>query len=139
MHFYVSRFNMFYFTSRQHYFLSNCLQLCSSNTFIRKDLDEECKSNKNDAWLANIAPWFCLPLPSCGPRFKSQAHHLSFFQFYYWNCNEKITKINKNRSGLAHLKIIIKMMPKIWQNSWRACCAVKMFLQIKVYCVIHQW
>ena len=29
--------------------------------------------------VATIAPWCCLRLPSCGPRFKSQAHHLHFF------------------------------------------------------------
>ena len=29
--------------------------------------------------VAAIAPWFCLRLPSCGPRFESQAHHLRFF------------------------------------------------------------
>ena len=52
----------------------------------------------------SIAPWFCLRLPSCGRGFKSQAHHLSFFNLYYWNCNEKRTKINKKRPGLAHKK-----------------------------------
>ena len=31
--------------------------------------------------VAAIAPWFCLHLPSCGPGFESQAHHLCFFQF----------------------------------------------------------
>ena len=30
---------------------------------------------------AAIAPWFRLGLPSCGPGFESQAHHLCFFQF----------------------------------------------------------
>ena len=30
---------------------------------------------------AAIAPWFRLHLPSCGPGFESQAHHLRFFQF----------------------------------------------------------
>ena len=28
-----------------------------------------------------MAPWFLLHLPSCGPGFESQAHHLRFFQF----------------------------------------------------------
>ena len=28
-----------------------------------------------------IAQWFCLHLPSCGPRFESHANHLCFFQF----------------------------------------------------------
>ena len=31
--------------------------------------------------MAAIDPWFRLRLPSCGPGFKSQAHHLRFFQF----------------------------------------------------------
>ena len=31
--------------------------------------------------VAAIAPWFCLRLPSCGPGFESQVHHLCFFQF----------------------------------------------------------
>ena len=31
--------------------------------------------------MAAIAPWFRLRLPSCGPGFESQAHHLRFFQF----------------------------------------------------------
>ena len=31
--------------------------------------------------VAAIAPWFRLRLPSCGPGFESQAHHLRFFQF----------------------------------------------------------
>ena len=30
---------------------------------------------------AAIAQWICLRLPSCHPRFESQAHHLSFHQF----------------------------------------------------------
>ena len=36
------------------------------------------------------------------PGFVFQAHHLHFFNLYYWNCNEKRTKINKKRPGLAH-------------------------------------
>ena len=37
--------------------------------------------NTKSAWVAALALWFCLCLPSCGPRFESQAHHLRFFQF----------------------------------------------------------
>ena len=44
---------------------------------------------------AAIAPWFHKRLPSCGPGFESQAHHLCFFNLYYWNCNEKRPKMNK--------------------------------------------
>ena len=35
----------------------------------------------NKQWGAAIAPWYRLRLPSCGPGFESQAHHLRFFQF----------------------------------------------------------
>ena len=58
-------------------------------------------------YLANIAPWFCLRLPSCGPRFESQAQHLRFFQFVLncvvWkrNCNEIRTKLNKKETGIG--------------------------------------
>ena len=38
-------------------------------------------SRKKTDGAAAIAPWFSLCLPSCGPRFESQAHHLCFFQF----------------------------------------------------------
>ena len=31
--------------------------------------------------VAAKALWFCLRLPSCGPRFESEALHLHFFQF----------------------------------------------------------
>ena len=54
-------------------------------------------------WVAIIAPWFRLRLPSCGPRFKSQAHHLRFFHFY-WYCNEKRTKINKKEARIGPFK-----------------------------------
>ena len=58
-----------------------------------------------------MAQWICLRLPSCCPRFQSQAHDLHFFQFILFklyichlNWNVKRTKINKKRPGLAHLK-----------------------------------
>ena len=38
--------------------------------------------------VAAIAPWFCLRLPSCSPRFESQAHHLCFFSI----CIEIVTR-----------------------------------------------
>ena len=34
---------------------------------------------KNHFSTKNIAPWLCLCLPSCGPRFNSQAHSIRFF------------------------------------------------------------
>ena len=46
----------------------------------------ECCNSKfkpeTETWAATIlAPWFRLRLPSCRPGFKSQEHHLCFFQF----------------------------------------------------------
>ena len=32
-------------------------------------------------YVPHIAQWICLRLPSCRPRFESQAHQLRFFQF----------------------------------------------------------
>ena len=62
------------------------------------------KTWKNNSyhWVASIALWYHLHLPSCGRGFESQTHHLHFFNLYYWNCNEKRTKINKKRPGLTH-------------------------------------
>ena len=52
--------------------------------------------NKCRYRVATIALWFCLRLPSCGPWFESQAHHLRFFQFVilkvYLENNEKNKK-----------------------------------------------
>ena len=45
---------------------------------------------------AAIAQWFCLRLPSSSPGFESQARHL-----YYWNWNEKRTKINEKEAGIG--------------------------------------
>ena len=47
--------------------------------------------------VAAIAPWFHLRLPSCGPWFKSQAHHLCFFQFVLKLKREK--NENKQKRG----------------------------------------
>ena len=44
-------------------------------------LDHQCNNSLELEWVGAIAPRFCLRLPSCGPGFESQAHHLCFFQF----------------------------------------------------------
>ena len=51
---------------------------------------------------AAIAQWIRLWLPSCCPSFKSQAHHLQFYQFIFELCHTEKTKIIKKRPGLAH-------------------------------------
>ena len=52
-------------------------------------------------WVAAIAPWFRLRLSSSGPGFESPKHTIYAYFNLYWNCNEKRTKINKKRPGLA--------------------------------------
>ena len=74
-----------------HCRLRNCLNLCGH-------LWSKFGSKYN-----SIAPWFQRRLPFCGPMFKSQAHH-AFINLYCLNYDQKWTKINKNRPGLAHLK-----------------------------------
>ena len=74
-------------------------------------------------WAVTIARWFCLSLTSCSPRLESQAHHLCFFNLYECNSNEKRTKINKKRLGLAHF------LRKKYFDSWfpgtgHSCCTV---------------
>ena len=54
--------------------------------------------------MAAIAPCFRLRLPSCGPRFESQAHHLRFFQFVLKLWREK----NENKQKEAGIRLIFK-------------------------------
>ena len=48
--------------------------------------------------VAAIAPWFCLRLPSYSPGFKSQAHHLRFFQFVLQKLYQENNE-NKQKRG----------------------------------------
>ena len=54
--------------------------------------------------VAAIAPWFRLRLPFCGPGFKSQAHHLRFFQLVLLKLYQENNENKHKRPGLAHLK-----------------------------------
>ena len=66
--------------------------------------------SKNKPRGAAIAQWIHLHLPSCRPRFRSQANHLSFYFIYSQICPifvielGKRMKINIKRPGLAHYK-----------------------------------
>ena len=62
-------------------FVNESSNYFSSHKFEKK-FGRKRESNKLDK-IRNIAPWFCLLLPSCSPGFKSQAHHLCFFNLYY--------------------------------------------------------
>ena len=53
----------------------------------------------------SIAQWILPCLPSCRPRFKSQAHHLCFYHLesnLCYVCHVKRMKINKTWPGWAH-------------------------------------
>ena len=47
--------------------------------------------------VAAIVQWIRLCLPSCSPRFESQAYHLRFYQFIFELCYVEKTKISKKR------------------------------------------
>ena len=51
-------------------------------------------------WVAAIALWFRLCLPSCSPGFWSKHTIYAFFNLF-WKCNEKRTKINKKEAGIC--------------------------------------
>ena len=48
-----------------------------------------------------MAPWFCLRLPSCGPGFESQAHHLCFFQFVLLKLHRENNEIKQKEAGIG--------------------------------------
>ena len=54
--------------------------------------------------VATIAPWFCLRLPSWGPRFESQAHHLHFFQFVLLKLYQENNQNKPKEAGIGHFK-----------------------------------
>ena len=99
-----------------------------------------------DESVAAIAPWFRLHLPSCSPGLNRKQTIYAFFNLYYWNCNEKVTKINKKWLGMAHflknnwwksqLFILINLFVGI-SKLWMAP-TVKCFLLIKKW-FIFAW
>ena len=64
----------------------------------------EAPNKKLVHWVAAIAPWFCLHLPSCGPGFEFQAHHLRFFQFVLKLYREKDENTQKEAGNGPFLK-----------------------------------
>ena len=55
-------------------------------------------------WVATIAPWFRLHLPSCGPKFESQAHHLCFFQFVLLKLYQENNENKQKEPGISPFK-----------------------------------
>ena len=52
-------------------------------------------------WVAAIAPWFHQRLPTCGPRFESQLHHLHFFQFVLLKLYRENNKNKQKEAGIG--------------------------------------
>ena len=48
-------------------------------------------------WVAAIAQWIRLRLPSCRLRFESQAYHLSFYKFIIVSCGKDENKRKRGR------------------------------------------
>ena len=59
-------------------------------------------------WVAHIDQGISLHLPSCCPRFESQAHHLRFCQFTFELCHVEKTKINKKEAGIDQFLLIFR-------------------------------
>ena len=70
--------------------------------------------------VAVIAPWFYLRLPSCVLGFKSQAHHLRFFQFVLLKLYQENNKNKQREAGLAHFWQLIQLIENlIKQYYWQ--------------------
>ena len=52
-------------------------------------------------WVATIAPWFRLHLPSCSPGFESQAHHLRIFQFVLLKMYRENNENKQKEAGIG--------------------------------------
>ena len=51
--------------------------------------------------VAAIALWFHLRLPSCGPGFESQVHHLHFFQFVLLKLYRENNENKQKEAGIG--------------------------------------
>ena len=63
-------------------------------------------------WGTAIAQWIRLRLPSCCPGLEFQAHYQCFKkQLIFESSHIEMTKMNKTRPGLAHLKRVYVHSP----------------------------
>ena len=93
-----------------------------------KEIRAKISRSKNIASRgAALAQWIRLRLPHCRPGFKSQAHHLPFYQIIFKLLLVEKTKISKKRPGLAtdqktlHLYYLLRhvaWMKKSQSNLW---------------------
>ena len=79
---------------------------------------------------AAIAQWIRLRLPSCQPRFESQARRQSFYQFTFELCHMEKTKTNKKRPWKKSvlwpiLRIIQTSHRLLWIYAGAVSCSKK--------------
>ena len=75
-------------------------KICSG--FLLRDLKQIFSLFKfRPCWAAAIAPWYHLRLPSCGCGFKSQAHHLHFFQFVLVKLYQENNENKQKEAGIV--------------------------------------
>ena len=70
--------------------------------------------------MAAIALWFCLRLPYCGPGFKSQAHHLRFFQFVLLKLYRENNGNKQKEAGIGPFKTNTVHAGKVMNHSDKA-------------------
>ena len=97
----ASRGTTFTFTILSHSFFNNGSFDCTVKNVLQTVL----------RWVAAIAPWFRLRLPSCSPRFKSQAHHLHFFQLVLLKLCRENTENKQKEAGIGpFLKTLLRLL-----------------------------
>ena len=75
------------------------------------------------------APWFCLRLPSCGRRFKSQAHNIIFFRH--------LQNFEIDRSTVWYRKKIIYQdwgISESWQKTFFVSSLLQNFKFFVIFC-----
>ena len=93
--------------------LKSCPKSNKSPNLVTMNVLNVCPSIKWSNLAAAITLWYRLCLPSCSRGFKSQAHIYTFFNLYYWNCNEKRTKEHKRGRDWSIFKVV-----KFWMNNF---------------------
>ena len=76
--------------------LLSCPDLCRVSGCFHLNVLQEITS-----WGAAVAQWIHLHLPSCRPRFESQAHYLCFYQFKFKLSHVEKTKYTEKEAGIG--------------------------------------
>ena len=94
-----------YFGAPKWYFWSY------KKSFLLKSYQQQATNDCTNK-LAAIAPQYRLRLHPATTGSNPKHTIYAFFDSYYWNCNEKKTKINKKSPALAQLKKQVRLKGK---------------------------